>query len=147
MSNTVVFAGAGGKIEIEVFGYERSAVSDLDDANWLDARLLAEAGSFHGTFSLSLTTAELFSLCRDLEKAIDSLSGRVSLKSLESDLELTITFGARGAAEIAGVLRPGGWSPGVLHFQLQSDQSYLASSVQQLRSLTQQFPFREVSGS
>ncbi|MGB9029996.1 MAG: hypothetical protein WCC27_07745 [Acidobacteriaceae bacterium] len=150
MSNTVVFAGDGGKISIEVFGYERPAAphpgGDTWDANWLDAKLLAEAGPFRGTFRLALTTPELAGLYRDLEKATGSLSGRVSFKSLEEDLELTISYSERGAAEIAGVLRPGGLSPGVLHFQFQSDQSYLSSSVQELRILIQRFPFRNVPG-
>jgi hypothetical protein len=148
MSNTVTFAGNGGKLVIEVFGYEQQpAAPDPGggtwDANWLDANLFAEAGPFRGTFRLSLTTAELIGLCKDLEKSTDSLSGRVAFESLESDLELTISFGERGAVEIAGILRPGGWSPGVLHFQFQSDQSYLAKSVQDLKRLTQQFPFRD----
>jgi hypothetical protein len=146
MSNTVAFAGDGGKIVIEILGYERPAASDVDDANWLDAKLSAEAGSFRGSFKLSLTTAELIGLWKDLEKAAVSLSGRVAFESLDSDLELTISFGDRGAVEIAGVLQPGGWSPGALHFQFQSDQSYLSKSVEELKSLSKQFPFRQAAG-
>jgi hypothetical protein len=148
MSNTVTFAGNGGKIVIEVIGYEIPAPSGADlkdgawDANWLSARLKAEAGSFCGTFWLSLQTPELTGLCAELERATDSMSGQATFTNLENDLKLTISFGQRGAAEIAGVLTPGGSSPGTLHFQFQSDQSYLVRSVEDLKCLTRQFPFR-----
>jgi hypothetical protein len=146
MSNTVEFAGDGGKIVIEIFGYERPVAPDvdMDDANWLDGKLIAEAGAFRGSFRISLMTTELIGFHKELGKTVEMLSGKVEFNSLESDLDLAISFGQHGSAEIRGVLRPGGWSPGVLHFQFQSDQSYLSKSVRDLESLTRQFPFRDV---
>lgn len=144
MSRSVTIGGHAGTIVLEIVGYENPTASNYDDANWLDAKLTAEIGPFAGTFAISLRTAELVGLCEDLEKAAGSLSGQFSFESMESDLALEGRFGRGGSVELTGVVRTA-FQPGVaLQYRLESDQSFLTQTVEDLKLVIREFPVRSL---
>lgn len=143
MNRTVTIAGHGGKIVIEVFGYENAGASNYDDANWLTAKLSVEIGAFAGSFRVGLRTPELEALYREMDAAVSSLSGGFSFESTEGDLKLDGRFGRGGSVELAGVVRPAFELGAALHYCFESDQSYLSRAVEDLKLLIREFPVKK----
>jgi hypothetical protein len=145
MSRRVTIAGHAGKIVLDVFGYENPTASDYDDANWLDAKLTADVGPFSGTFAIALRTTELVRLCSDLEPAVRSVSGHFSFESTETNLAIEGHFGHGGSVELTGAVRPPFEPRIALHFRLESDQSFLSRTVDELNLLINEFPVKDPS--
>jgi hypothetical protein len=146
MSETIaslVFSGDGGRLQFEVFGYERPTASDMYDANWLKTTVSVAAGPFSGSFRSNLTTWDFAKLHEQLAEVVKRLSGRVDFESSESDVVLSVEFSPRGTATIAGLLRPNGSERMTLSFNFETDQSALSETVQQLDELVVRLPVRE----
>jgi hypothetical protein len=141
--NEVIFSGAGGRVSVEVSDYERSGTPDFHDANWLIASVSISAGSFSGSFAISIGTYDLVELHRQLRLALDALVGTVSFENMETDLALTVEFQGNGKARIAGEARPHSSPAGTLAFAFDSDQSYLALTLEQLSAILRRFPVKK----
>ena len=145
MSDAVSIVGQGGKIVIEVFGYENPSASNVDDANWLSSRLSVEVGPFVGSFKAALTTYDLLVLCERLGAALHSLSGHVSFQSTEDNLTLEAEFARNGTAELKGVVQPSRSYNAALHYRFESEPGHLSQTLQELKLLTEKFPARQES--
>ncbi|HTS75310.1 MAG TPA: hypothetical protein VMG40_03850 [Bryobacteraceae bacterium] len=141
--NSIVLSGEGGRVVIEVDSYERSGAPDFHDANWLTASVSVTAGSFAGSFSISIGTYELVELYRRLSAGLENLSGTVSFENLETDLMLNIEFLDRGKVRISGEAHPRANPSGRMAFSFDSDQSYLGHTLEQMRSILRQFPVKQ----
>jgi hypothetical protein len=148
MAKTMEIGGHGGHIKIDVRGYERPETSDEDDANWLVARCNVTVGEFSCILKLSLVTRDFAEFLAQLEKAVDSLNGAATFTTLEEGLHLEIKFNHAGHADLFGRARsqtslvP---DQSVLSFSFETDQSFLARTVRELKGIVKQFPIRKPS--
>src|ERR1700753_2654430 len=117
MSHTASIIGQGGKISIEVLGYENLHAPNPDDANWLTTKLSVEVGPFVGSFRAALTIYDLMVLYERLEGALSSLSGQFSFQSTEDNLTLEAKFARDGNVELEGVVQPSSSYKAALHYR------------------------------
>ena len=140
--------GHRGHIKIEVRGYERPETTDEDDANWLAAGCDVAVGEFSCTLGLSLVTSDFVRFLAQLERAVDSLNATATFTTLEEGLQVEIKFTHAGHADLFGHARsqtslvP---DQSVLSFSFETDQSFLAQTVRELKEIVKQFPVRKPS--
>ncbi len=83
-----------------------------------------------------------------LEKVVDSLNGTAAFTTLEEGLHIEIKFNHAGHADLFGRARsqtamvP---EQSVLSFSFETDQSFLARTVRELKGIVTQFPIRKPS--
>jgi len=148
MTKTVEIGGHGGHIKIDIQGYARPETSDEDDANWLITQCNVAVAEFSGILKLSLVTLDFAEFLTQLEKVVDSLNGTATFTTLEEGLHIEIKFNHAGHADVFGRARsqtsmlP---EPSVLSFSFETDQSFLAQTVRELRGIVTQFPIRKPS--
>jgi hypothetical protein len=146
MTKAVEIQGHGGHIKIEVQGYERPEATDEDDANWLVASCSVVVGEFSCILRLSLVTSDFVQFLAQLEDAVRSLSGNATFISLEEGLQIEIKFNHAGHADLFGRARsrislvP---DQSELSFSFETDQSFLARTVRELKGIVTQFPVRK----
>jgi hypothetical protein len=145
LTNTVQIRGDGNVIQIEVFGYERLDATDEYDANWLRARCSITIAEFSAVLSLALVTHDVGRFAHELEQAVQLLKGTASFSTPEAGLAVEIKFTTAGHAEILGSARsqrscvP---DVSVLSFSFETDQSFLAQTVRELKAIVSRFPVR-----
>jgi len=145
MPKTVVIRGDGGNVRIHVLNYERPNSTEGSDANWIVCRCSVAVWEFSCEVSLSLMTDDFVRFLADLDEALRSLKGTAVFATLESGLKLEIKFKAAGHADVFGTVRsqlsvvP---SRTKLHFSFETDQSFLSHTVEELRTVIQEFPVR-----
>ena len=144
MTNSVQIRGDGNVIQIEVFGYERPDASDEYDANWLRARCSVTVAEFSAVLSVALVTHDFARFADELEQAVQLLKGTASFSTAEAGLGLEIRFTTAGHAEVFGSARSRSYVPGVseLLFSFETDQSFLAHTVREVRAIVSRFPVR-----
>jgi hypothetical protein len=148
MAKSMEIGGHGGHIKMDVQGYERPETSDEDDANWLVAQCKVAAAEFSCILKLSLVTRDFVEFLAQLEKAVDSLNGAATFTTLEEGLHIEIKFNHAGHADLFGRARsqtsmvP---EQSVLSFSFETDQSFLAQTVRELKGIVMQFPIRKPS--
>ncbi len=146
MAKTMEIGGHGGHIKIDVQGYQWPESSDEDDANWLVAGCNVTVGEFSCTLRLSLVTRDFAEFLAQLEKAVDSLDSTAVFTTLEDGLHIEIKFNHVGHANLFGRVRsqtslvP---DQSVLSFSFETDQSFLAQTVRELREIAVKFPIRK----
>ncbi|HZR21695.1 MAG TPA: hypothetical protein VFE51_30715 [Verrucomicrobiae bacterium] len=132
------------RIEIDVLRYERLAVGEYYDDNWLSAQIRVRAGAFSGQVEAALLASELVAFLSSLEALHATLRGSAEFSTLEEQLHLVLVGDGRGHIALTGDIAD---QPGIgnrLHFALQFDQSGLAASIRELEKVTSQFPVRAV---
>ena len=145
LANTVQIRGDGNVIRIGVFGYERPDANDEYDSNWLRARCSITVAEFSAVLSLALVTHDFTRFADELEQAVQLVKGAASFSTVEAGLAIDIKFTAAGHAEIFGSVRsqrslvP---DVSVLSFSFETDQSFLAQTVRELKAIVSRFPVR-----
>jgi hypothetical protein len=130
------------RIEVEVHGYERTAVGEYCDGNWLTVEIRVRVGGFRGKASATIMTGELTKFLSELRPLYQTLRGAASFTTMEEQLSLRLVGDGKGHIELRGEVAD---QPGVgnrLHFTLQFDQSQLGASIRELERVTLQFPER-----
>lgn len=130
------------RIEVQVHGYERAAVGEYYDDNWLTVEIRVRAGRFRGKASATIITGELTKFLSELRLLHQTLRGTAALKTMEEQLSLRIVGDGKGHIELRGEVAD---QPGIgnrFHFTLQFDQSQLGASIRELERVTLQFPER-----
>lgn len=126
-----------------VLGYERPYSGEFYDDNWLKARVEITVGSFSGSFDLSLTTQDFVSFLRQLDRLYQTLKGEAKFQTMESQMEFLLVCNARGGIEVSGYAIDRASDGNRLEFQFCIDQSYLVSTLRELREITAEFPIRK----
>jgi len=145
LTNTVQIRGDGKVIQIEVFGYERPDAVDADDANWLKARCSVTVAEFSATLTLSLVAHDFARFAHELEEAVQLLKGTATFSTAEAGLGIEIKFTTAGHADVFGSARSQtSFVPdqSVLSFSFETDQSFLAQTVRELKTIVSRFPVR-----
>ena len=143
MLECIEISGHDGKILIQVTSYERGQATNQDDANWLRSEVTVTVGPFSGMFRCALTTFDLARFADELKISLTVLSGKVPFRTFENDIDLEISFEARGTASIRGTLKPQESLQASMAFTIDSDQSYLANTLRQLEGALRKFPVRQ----
>lgn len=143
MTHSATIRGDEGHLKLEILGYENPHSMDVDDANWLNARLESQAGPFNGSFKLALTAFELDFLYQQLAKAAKSLSQGFDFTSMEGNFSLRLEFSKTGTATLQGVVTPRENEGNALHFRFNSDPITLEATLRELGRLVEHFPAKQ----
>jgi hypothetical protein len=144
MDESVVFAGVGGRLMLEVSDYERPTASDTYDANWVKTQVSIQSGPFNGNFHASFSTYDFARLESQLSDAVKKLTGTIEFESAEGDLAFSVSFSNRGTADVSGAAKPNAWPDVALSFVFETDQTVLAEAVRQLSRLIRRLPVKEI---
>jgi len=145
LTNTIQIRGDGNIIQIEVFGYERPDANDEYDANWLRARCSVSVAEFSAVLSLALATHDFARFADELEQAVQLIKGTATFSTVEAGLAIEIKFTTAGHAEVFGSARSQTSNVpdvSVLSFSFETDQSFLARTVRELKTIVSRFPVR-----
>jgi hypothetical protein len=145
LTNTVQIRGDGNIIQIEVFGYERPDANDEYDSNWLRARCSVTVAEFSAVLGLALVTHDFARFADELEQAVKLLKGTAIFSTVEAGLAVEIKFTTAGHAEVFGSARSQTSNVpdvSVLSFSFETDQSFLAHTVRELKTIVSRFPVR-----
>jgi len=145
VTNTMEICGHGGRIEVQIFDYERPNATDEDDANWLKAKCSVFVGEFTCVLQISPVTHDFVRFLRQLEEAVRQMKGTAAFATLEGELAVEIKFESAGQADVFGRARsqtslvP---DQTALSFSFETDQSFLTQTVRELTAIVAQFPVR-----
>ena len=123
-------------------GYERPISGEFYDDNWLTSKVEIAAGSFSGSFSLSLTTQDFSSFLEQLEPLYNTLQGKAKFATMEGQIEFSLSGNGRGGIEVSGQVMDQAGIGNRLEFNFSIDQTYIPSALNELRGITKQFPIR-----
>jgi len=130
------------RIEVDVLRYERTAVGEYYDDNWLTTQIRVRAGGFRGQLDAAVLTGELASFLDALRPLYETLRGSAEFSTMEQQLHLRLVGDGKGHIALTGEVRD---QPGIgnrLHFTLQIDQTQLGASIHELEKVTAEFPVR-----
>ena len=100
----VAFAIGGAtheRVEVEILAYERAAVGDSDDDNWLSVQVSVSAGAFSASYPAMFRTEEIVQFRDQVEVLYQSLRGEAKFFTLDDQLSLQLTGNGRGGMIIA----------------------------------------------
>jgi hypothetical protein len=129
-------------VEIRVIGYAYPCCGEQYDDNWINAEIGLGVGRFRATFPAFLQTTDFSRLQRDLGQFYRTLDGSVTFETIEDQLKLIFNIDKCGHIHIDGAARDEAGTGNTLKFQLDFDQTYMTSSLSELDSLVEMFPFR-----
>jgi hypothetical protein len=143
---SVVAFSIGGsernRVTVEVVNYERAALGEYHDDNWVNVAVSVSAGAFSGTFPASFITDEFVSFRSQLRELHRTLKGEATFTTMEGQLALHLVGDGRGGITLNGEALD---QPGIgncLTFELALDQTYLASTLDGLDQIIAAFPVR-----
>jgi hypothetical protein len=134
---------SGSSILIEVNGYEYPGeTEDPDDSNWLLSRVSVRVVGFTASLAPTLRTEDFTRFLADIEHlAGPELGGSAVFDTEERQIEFKLEMAKQGACTIDGRIRDHNLG-GDLHFRFQTDQSYLAETIQRLHAVVREYPVR-----
>lgn len=135
--------GEGGRLTVEVLGYENPYPQTVSDANWLQVQIRLDAGGCSMRIEAALTTQELKHFLDELEGVVTTLEGTASLTTDEETISLQVNVGKRGTAHVSGELRELGTIKVTVKFEFDTDQTLLMRTISELRDLHNQYPVVE----
>lgn len=135
----------GFVLRFDVMGYESQRHGgDSYDDNWLAGTVTLEfarppAATFKAKCSTSWQTTEFAGFQEALRTLLDDLTGTASFSTIEDQVELTIQLeGGKGTVE--GRVEEHAMAS--TEFEAETDQSFLAQTLRELRAVTDKYPFR-----
>ena len=136
----MLVGGHGGHVKLEVLGYERPSADNDDDANWLSCVASVRVGAFSGASRVSLTTHDFVGFEAGLRSMLDSLRGGASFQPREDMFVLNLEMQTGGTSRVSGRLDSDHLASARLTFSIDSDQSYLASTLAAVTAIVRAFP-------
>ena len=147
VSLEVTIGGEGCRLVLHTHGYEfADEPPDHDDANWLLGRVelyAGQTGQFTARQDVSLRTTELSRFRDELRGILGALSGVATLEHLEDQLGCEVHI-ENGKGQLKAFVREH-IGADLRVSEVPTDQSYLASTVEQLDSVLVAFPVRRGS--
>jgi hypothetical protein len=98
-------------------------------------RVSFRLGGFRGSYGATLYATEIKRLLEELEAAHQSLTGAAHFKTLEGQLEFTLTMRPTGQVEFNGTLEDEAGTGNRLCFATGLDQTHLGCALTDLRRL------------
>jgi hypothetical protein len=81
----------------------------------------------------------LYQFSIELQKCYNELKGSVSFSESENNLQIELRLNRLGQINIQGYFQEFAHQENILHFEFESEQSYLSSSLRQLKSIVDQY--------
>jgi hypothetical protein len=131
------------RVEIDVFGYERSPVGEYYDDNWLTVKAAVQAGGFYGKINAAIFTDELAGFLPKLRALYEKLEGVAEFTTMEGQILLRLTGDGLGHIELHGELEDQAGIGNCLTFTLRLDQTMLLTSINELEKVVAAFPVRQ----
>jgi hypothetical protein len=100
---------------------------------------------FSAVLGLALVTHDFARFADELEQAVQVLKGTATFSTVEAGLAIEIKFTTAGHAEVFGSARSqtsNGPDVSMLSFSFETDQSFLAHTVRDLKAIVSRFPVR-----
>lgn len=121
----------------EVFGFPKvtSHFGGYDTKNTIEII----SGDFSVKSTIWMTTGEIFEFYEKLVKCNDLIEGSIDFANYEHNLELNIQYDKAGHVTIKGTFNAQTEFDNLLKFHFVSDQSYIQSTLQQLRVITEKY--------
>ena len=135
--------GEGGRLTVEVLGYENSRPQTVSDANWLRTRIQLDAGGCALQIEAALTTQDVKYFLDELDGVLSTLDGSASLTTDEEAISLRVKVAKTGAAQVSGELKELGAAKVKVGFEFESDQSFLGKTLAELRGIQLMCPIVE----
>lgn len=89
--------------------------------------------NYHVKGDFYTSTGEIFRFFEELNKCQKEIKGEAKYLTLEGNLELKVKFDNSGHAEINGRFQQSMGVENILHFEINSDQSFLKYTVDELK--------------
>jgi hypothetical protein len=143
-NKTIEIRFGGEQVEfllITVRGRAYRQSQDYWDGNWLLVTAAVRAGKFTGEIPGMLRAEELQQFSDDLRSFRQSLTGSVVFDTMEGWLNLRIEPSKTGRIAIEGEIQDDVSAPfNNLEFNLEMDQTFLLTPLQQLEQVVKAFP-------
>jgi hypothetical protein len=130
-------AGKQGFIRIEiieVFGFpkETSYLGGYD----VKGNIEIKSGNYYvKEAELWFSTGQVYEFFIQIQKCYNDLKGSATFLDPENNLEFNLNFNKRGQIHIQGRFQELAHEENILEFEFESDQSYLASTLHQLKNI------------
>ena len=134
--------GDGAELQLAVAGYERQAVADATDANWLRAHVDVTVAGFAASLEMAMLTEDVERLLGQLSSVLDRGEGTAEFSSLENVLRFTVRLERTGRGFVSGAVRHLDFPQNRLFFAFETDRTFLDHAKTDLRSVTTVFPSR-----
>ncbi|MEK3731658.1 hypothetical protein MKX64_04290 [Paenibacillus sp. FSL M8-0334] len=133
-------AGTQGHIEIqleEVYGFPEAT----SHFGGYDAKASVEikSGNYSVKGEMYVTTREISLFYDQLKACYQRLDGEVEFANYDVSLELKLCFNAQGHVLITGRFKERPELDNELRFEMESDQSYLISALEDMEQIVQQY--------
>jgi hypothetical protein len=143
MKTLTIGSLGGDRLSFFVLDYESPCSGELYDANWLKSRVEISVGSFSGSFGLSLMTGDFVSFLKQLDSLYQTLEGEAKFETMEGQIGFSLVGNGRGGIEVSGYAVDRAGVGNRLEFKFSIDQTYLFSTVREVRKIIHEFPVRK----
>jgi hypothetical protein len=139
--NEFKIAGKQGFIQIElneVYGFpnETSYLGGYDVKGKIDIK----SGNYYvKNAEIWFSTGQVYQFFIQLQKCYNELKGSVTFSEAENNLKIELNFNRFGQINIQGYFQESANQENILHFEFESEQSYLTSTLRQLNSIVDQY--------
>jgi hypothetical protein len=124
----VLIAGAGACVLLSVRPYEPLVSFSME------SRVEVNAPPFCGAVSVVIMPAAAARFCAQLDSMQRELTGQTELEGFEDEFRLRVEMTSLGHAEVEGVIGSGFERRMRLTFNFETDQTFLAATVRDLRT-------------
>jgi hypothetical protein len=131
------------RLSIFVIDYESLYSGEFYDDNWLRSRLEIQVGAFSGYFDLRFTTHDFVPFLKQLDSLYETLNSQAKFETIERQLGFSLLSNGRGGIDVSGYATDRVSVGNRLEFQFSIDQTYLVSTLRELRELAIEFPVRK----
>lgn len=138
--DTLEIEGNGFRLVVDILGYENPKAPCTSDANWICSRIHLETNGCNAQVAANLTTHDLATFHEELEHMLATLVGSASLETDEEAISLRLEVKTTGAIHGSGEIRIANGTHLSISFDFESDQSFITSSLSQLKKVTSRYP-------
>jgi hypothetical protein len=140
MSQLLKISGDGAWLSVEVLGYENRLAECESDANWLSSIVELSIGPFEGKLSAALSTHDFADFMEQLQK-VNALAVPTAVFACDEDsLRIAVETSSLGSVRVSGHVKQISSFNASLSFSFDSDLTYIAQAVEQLRAVTEAYP-------
>ncbi|SFA85167.1 MULTISPECIES: hypothetical protein [unclassified Bacillus (in: firmicutes)] len=139
--NNFIIAGKEGFIQIElneVYGFpnETSYLGGYDVKGKIDIK----SGNYYvKDAEIWFSTGQVYQFFIRLKKCYNELKGSVTFLESENNLKIELNFNRLGQINIQGYFQEVAHQENILHYEFESEQSYLTSTLRQLNSIVDEY--------
>lgn len=98
-----------------------------------------KSGNYYVLGELWFSTGEVFEFYEQLERCYCELKGEATFLNSESNLKMDIKFNKAGQINIQGYFKELAHQNNELQFEIESDQSFIGSTLQELKKFVEQY--------